>query len=132
MGATREKNLVDQRSTLPHRREHGRLILSVAEDGHLTILADLQSDAMLRPEQGSTSSCSLGGCSPSSRLEDTADSPNNSVLINDDRAVERCGIARELRREITQGAADEQVRIERIDRRKVRLPAPDKTFDHLL
>ena len=45
----------------------------------------------------------LGGSTRSSRLEDAADSPNNSVLINDDRAVERRSIARELRREIAHG-----------------------------
>ena len=107
-------------------------MLTVVEDGHLAILADLQSNTILRPEQGSTSSCPLGGSSPSSRLEDAADSPNNSVLINDDRAVERRSIARELRREIAQVAAHEQVRIERLDRREVRLPASNETFDHFL
>lgn len=87
--------LEDQRELgqLPDWREDGCFVLAVAVDGHLAILTDLQSDAVLRSEQGSASSCTLGGCSDSFRLEDATDPSNNAVPVNDDSTIECRSVA---------------------------------------
>ncbi len=69
---------------LPDRREGGCPVLAVTEDGHLAILTELQSNAVLQREYGSASACALGGCLHALRLEDATDSSHNAVPINDD------------------------------------------------
>ena len=93
---------------LPNWREDRCFVRAVAENGHLAILTDLQRDAFRRREQGGTSSCTLGGRSHASRLEDATDSPNNAVPVNYDSTIERRGIAHQLWREIAQWATNEQ------------------------
>lgn len=78
---------------LPNWREEICLALAVAEDGHLPILTDLQGDATLRREQGSASSCTLGGGSDSSSFEDATDSSNNALPVNYDSTIECRSIA---------------------------------------
>jgi len=73
---------------LPDWREDGCLVLAVPEDGHLAILTELQSNAVLRREHGSASACALGGCLHALRLEDATDSSHDAVPINDDSAIE--------------------------------------------
>ena len=72
------------------------------------VLADLQSHALLRPEKAARVALPRWRFAFVPSRNNTSDSSNNSVLIDDDRAVERRGIARELRGEITQAAAYKQ------------------------
>jgi len=72
---------------LPGWREDSCLVLAVTEDGHLAILAELQSNAVLRCEQGGASSCTLGGCMHALRLENATDSSHDAVPINDNSAI---------------------------------------------
>lgn len=90
---------------LPSWREDGCLVPAVAEDGHFAILTDLQSDAILRREQGCASSCTFGGRSHSSRFEDATDSSDDAVSVNYDSTIKCRSIAHQLWSETAQWAA---------------------------
>lgn len=100
---------------LPNWREDGCLVPTVAEDGHFAILTNLQSNAILRREQGCASSCAFGGRSHSSRLEDATDSSDDAVSVNYHSTIECRSIADQLWSETAQWAAHEQARIQGLD-----------------
>src|SRR5438309_10677952 len=119
-------------NTLRDWREDGCLVLAVAEDRHLAILTDLQGDPFLRREQGGASSCTLGSCSHSFRLEDATDSSNDAVPVNYDSTIECRSVAHQPWREIAQWAVHEQPRVQSLDWRDVCLRVADETAYRLL
>jgi hypothetical protein len=120
------------KATLRDWRENGCFVLAVAEDGHLAILTNLQGDAVLRREQGGASSCALGSCSHSSRLEDATDSSNDAVPVNYDSTIECRSITHQPWREIAQWAVHEQPRVQSLDWRHACLRVADETTYRLL
>ena len=116
---------------LPDRREDGCLALAVAENGHLTILAELQSNAVLRRKHGGASARALGGCLHALRLENATDASYDAVPIDDDSTIECRRIAHQLWGELAQWAAHEQSRVQGLNWRDGFLPVTNQMSDHL-